>query len=459
MMSTTRGHSVSRPMRFGEQTLAISALAGVLLLAVLALGLWWLPQALGPSAAELQAQDRAQELAWTQSLTRLASGSDRDTTVEVLFAPPEYFRLMGASKEAARFRPEEHLVFFLTEENHLGLAGPLPSPVLRFLGSEFAPTSVTELVDSPHHRTSVVTFRRVGTLAHVQHLPGTLELVLAPELGERAAQATAEWQVPLALPQARPAGGLGLSWAALLGLFGGLLASMWPCLFQLTAYFIPSLAGLSMAEAGKGGAAAVRRQVLRTALFFVLGIVVVYTLAGAVAGYAAQSLAGSAVFESWRRPVTLLAAGFIILMALRVAIRARAPLVCKMPLAGHLAGKGPSGAVGTMATGLAFATGCMTCFGAAMALGMLTYVVSSASVLTGALTLFVFSLGIAIPLVVGAVAMAQVLPLLGRLERIAPWMALASSAIMASFALLLVSDQYHLVSDWLLAWAGRQAAS
>lgn len=456
MIRTTRPQNLSRPTLFGDQRLAIGATAALLVLGVLAFGLWRLPQGqtVGTSAAEIQARAQLQEAPWPQSLTRSAYGATRDTTVEVVFAPPEYFQLTGAGKEAARFRADENLVFFITEESHVGLASLAPSPILRFLGSEFAPTAVTELVTSPHHRATAVTFRRAGSLAHVQHLEGTLELVVAPELGERAAQATVQWQVPLALPQARQAGGFGLSWAALLGLFGGLLTSMWPCLFQLTAYFIPSLAGLSMAQAGQGGAAQVRRQVLKTAFFFVLGIVVVYTLAGAVAGYAAQSLAGSSLFETWRRPITVVAALFITVMAVRVAVRARAPLVCKMPLLDHLGGKGPTGAVGTMATGLAFATGCMTCFGSAMALGMLTYVVSSASVMTGALTMFLFSLGIAIPLVVGAIAMAQVLPLLGRLERVAPGMALASSVIMVSFAVLLVSDQYHLVSDWMLRVAG-----
>lgn len=100
-----------------------------------------------------------------------------------------------------------------------------------------------------------------------------------------------------------------------------------------------------------------------------------------------------------------------------------------------------------MAMGLAFATGCMTCFGAAMALGMVTYVLSSASWLSGALLMFVFSLGISIPLVAASVAMAQGLPFLNRLERATPWMALASSTIMVVFALLLMSDNYHIVSD------------
>ena len=192
---------------------------------------------------------------------------------------------------------------------------------------------------------------------------------------------------------------------------------------------------------------AVRGQVVRTALFFVLGIVIVYTAAGGVVGFAAQSLSGSSWLDTLRRPLTFVAGAFIIFTAVRVAVNARAPLVCKMPIVSMAGSKGQMSPMATMAMGLAFATGCMTCFGAAMALGMVTYVLSSASWLSGALLMFVFSLGISIPLVAASVAMAQALPFLNRLERATPWMALASSTIMVVFALLLMSDNYHIVSD------------
>jgi len=256
------------------------------------------------------------------------------------------------------------------------------------------------------------------------------------------------WELAAVDFSAATAGELKLTWVSGLGLLGGFLAAMWPCLFQLTIFFIPSMAGISMSEARKPGQPlAVRGQVVKTALFFVLGIVIVYTAAGGVVGFAAQSLSGSSWLDTLRRPLTLVAGAFILFTAVRVAVNARAPLVCKMPIVSMAGSKGPMGPVATMAMGLAFATGCMTCFGAAMALGMVTYVLSSASWLSGALLMFVFSLGISIPLVAASVAMAQALPFLNRLERVTPWMALASSAVMVTFALLLMSDNYHIVSD------------
>ncbi len=65
--------------------------------------------------------------------------------------------------------------------------------------------------------------------------------------------------------------------------------------------------------------------------------------------------------------------------------------------------------------------------------------------------MFVFSLGMAIPLMVGAAAMARVIGLLGRLEKVAPYMILASSAVMVGFAALLLSGRYMGLSNWFFS--------
>ncbi|MBI4506934.1 MAG: sulfite exporter TauE/SafE family protein, partial [Chloroflexi bacterium] len=379
--------------------------------------------------------------------------------VEAIYAPPEYFKLTNQATLGAELQAQERLVFLMTESVHYGdLPAPL-RPILRIDGNlQFLPATATVMMDAVHHRTSVVAYDRTAAYGNDSaDKRKTMELVL-PASAPGGAQSVLTWELPLGLEAApgtaTPAGSIlsGLTWASVLALLGGLLASMWPCLFQLTAYFIPSLAGLSMNQAARP-TAEMRRKVVTTALSFVVGIVLVYTAAGALVGYLAGTFGSNQLFEAYRRPFAVIAGIVIIAMAVRVAARARAPLVCHMPIV-SLAGRGEPGPLGTMLLGLAFATGCMTCFGAALGLGMLTYTVASGSALVGALTLFVFSLGIAVPLVAAALAMAQVLPLLGKLERIAPWMALASSAIMVGFAVLLITDNYHVVSDAMAAAVG-----
>ena len=99
------------------------------------------------------------------------------------------------------------------------------------------------------------------------------------------------------------------------------------------------------------------------------------------------------------------------------------------PLARGLASRKGTGPIGTLLTGLVFASGCMTCFGAAVLIGIVASAGTTGSILLGARLLFLFSLWIGLPLVIAAVAMARILPLLGRLERVAPYMALVSAGI------------------------------
>ena len=369
--------------------------------------------------------------------------------VTALFATAEYFELTSQAGQAAEYQPDRNLVFLIWEDIH---SGDLPDPLAPSLrvdgGPAYSPKLTTTSAAAVHHRASVLIYPREDEQGSpiVTGNSRSLELVLPPvnDAGERS---ILQWTLPVAFPaDARPVN-FQFTWVSVMALLGGLLASMWPCLFQLTAYFIPTLAGLSMAQAeSKEEASALRLRVLKTALFFVAGIVIMYTLAGAAAGFAAQSFGGTSIFETWRRPLSFVAGLVILFMAIRVAVNARAPFVCKMPIFSGMRSRS-NGHLGTMFLGLAFATGCTTCFGAAIIIAMLTYVGTTGTALYGALTMFIFSLGIAIPLVVGALAMARVLQLLGRLEKFAPWMALTSSAIMAGFAVLLLSDRFMWVSN------------
>ena len=381
-------------------------------------------------------------------LMRTGYGPEGES-VTALYGIPEYFELTRQAGHASQYQPDKNLVFLVWEDIH---SGDLPEPLAPLLrvdgGPTFTPKLTTTSASAVHHRASILVYPREddGGKRIVGEGSRSLELILPP-VNDEGEQSVLQWSLPVAFPEDAKPVSFQFTWASVMALLGGLLASMWPCLFQLTAYFIPTLAGLSMAQASqKEAAAAVRLRVLKTAIFFVAGIVIMYTLAGAAAGFAAQSFGGTSIFETWRRPLSFVAGLVILFMAIRVAVNARAPFVCKMPIFSGMRSRS-NGHLGTMFLGLAFATGCTTCFGAAIIIAMLTYVGTTGTALYGALTMFIFSLGIAIPLVVGALAMARVLQLLGRLERFAPWMALTSSAIMAGFAVLLLSDRFMWVSN------------
>ncbi|HUH14582.1 MAG TPA: cytochrome c biogenesis protein CcdA, partial [Gaiellaceae bacterium] len=293
--------------------------------------------------------------------------------LSAILATPAYLRATGQLELAERYRADRDVVVIAAEDVHRGeLPAPL-APALVVDGVSYSPARTDVLVRAPHHRVTALVY--AGAAPLVDPRVGVAELAVA------GASGALRWERPFG-----GAGeGAGLSVPLVLALLGGMLASMWPCLFQLTAYFLPAVAGLSLDDARAGTA---RASVVRTAVLFVSGIVVVYTAAGLVAGLAARSLSASAAFEASRAPLTFAAGLVIVGMAARIALRARRPLACAMPIAAPTR----ASAARTVVLGLAFATGCMTCFGAAVVLGMFTYVVTTASPLVGALVLFIFSL-------------------------------------------------------------------
>jgi len=400
-----------------------------------------------PTAPVSARQRQALTLALSRSLGSVdypgagASG----VLVEATYAPTEYVtQALGGAAAMAALQPDRHIAVMLTERTHTANLPVITRPPDLFVGGSRVPLVDRKVMtDSVHHRATFYRFARDDAFGK-GHQVMTLRLASGQE---------ATWHLPLIVPSmgdsARTPVGPGEQWGLILALMGGMVAAMWPCLFQLTVYFIPALAGVAMQEASGQSKRSHRRQVLVAAFYFILGFTLVYTATGALIGLAAQRLGDTAQFEVWQRYLGVGAGIVVIGLALRVAAKVRAPLICKMPiLSGMANSKKPATRLEMMLAGLAFATGCMTCFGSALVVGMVVYIGLAQSAFYGALVLFLFSLGMGIPLVIAALAMARALPLLLKLERAVPWMGLASAVLMAGFGTLLISGNYMVVSEW-----------
>ena len=372
----------------------------------------------------------------------VAYGGSTAAEFAATLATPDYFQSALLPESARRYEPAKYAVFVISENAHAAdLPKDMPPLRLNYQGQTYTPTRVEPTVTSSHHRVTMVQFPvNVNTALAT----GALELGLPDGSG-------LTWNLPIAYQGSSGVSSIGITGASILSLVGGMIASMWPCLFQLTVFFIPALAGLSAEEARADVAVRRRLHVMKAAGFFILGFTVIYTAAGTLIGFAVQQFGSSPEFETWQRYLGIGGGIAIIILAIRTAARARAPLVCKMPVLSRMAhSRKASSPLELMMAGLAFATGCMTCFGAALIIAMVVYVGSAGSALVGGLTLFLFSMGMGIPLVIAAAFMAKVLPTLNRLERLIPWMGLASSVIMVGFAVLLITGNYMAVTTWVL---------
>ena len=428
----------------------------LLTLAISLTGLYALGQSLrsragGPdisaAVSETRSGDPVDLAAVAKSLNRVG-WSQPGVPVDVLLVTPAYFKGVGWPR-SQDLNPDEFVIFLVSENIHDGDLPRFVAPVLYTDDGQLASATERVMAESPHHRSVIVGFQKELLSSEMAQL----ELAFPAGGGDNP---SLFWDAAPVAPGAPVENAVfHVTGASILALLAGLVVSMWPCLFQLTAYFIPSLAGMSMQEARGPVTAAARFRVVKMASFFVLGFVIVYTLAGAAAGFAAQSFDTQSLFDSWRRPLTIVSGSAMLLLALRQAARARLPLVCKMPLMTPKRGKkGTSGYGTAMVMGLAYATGCATCFGAAVLLGMLVYVGVAGAPLTGAVVMFIFAVGMGIPLIIGSALMAHVLPLLDRFQNGTRYLSLASAGMMLFMAFLLLSDRFMGFSNFVSQAAG-----
>ncbi|MBI4313140.1 MAG: sulfite exporter TauE/SafE family protein [Chloroflexi bacterium] len=366
---------------------------------------------------------------------------------QLTFATDAYVAKALGAAAVERLQPADFIVVMATETLHTADLPTLGAPpALSVNGATRPYVDQFIITESPHHRVTAYRFKKPAGF------DGGHQVMEA----RTSAGGEAVWHLPIAENTATTALATGgASWALILALLGGMVAAMWPCLFQLTAFFIPAMAGVTMQQSAEPASAGRRFLVIKAAMFFVAGFTLVYTLAGALIGLAAQRLGDTASFEVWQRWIGVGGGVIIIALALRSAAKVRAPLVCKMPVLGKMAHQNKAAKPAEMMlAGIAYATGCMTCFGSALVVGMVVYVGMAQSPLYGAGVLFLFALGMGIPLVAGAAAMAKVLPLLVKMDKVVPWMGLASAVIMIGFGVLLISGNYMVLTNWAYRLVG-----
>ncbi|HQV69570.1 MAG TPA: cytochrome c biogenesis protein CcdA [Thermoflexales bacterium] len=380
----------------------------------------------------------------TKSLTRTGLAAE-DDTVDMILATKEFFHLTNRAQEGAQMGADKHVVFVANEVVHFGELPKNFAPILMVDGTRmYVPSNVEVLTDASHHRTSIISYADAPQDMLAQS--HTIEMLLpATADGKRAAL---QWFTPIDYPdtveQAQP-----ITPGLILALGAGLLAAISPCLLQLTVFYLPMLAGVGMDAANAGlSQRAQRVKVMWVAFIFVLGFTIPYTLGGAMIGGMGQALAASGLLSP-TGPVVIISGFAMIVMAVIVAYRARAPVVCHMPMPGAVQNSKKTPLLTTFISGFAIATGCLACFGGAVLAVLMVYTGLFGSAPIGALAMLLFSLGLAIPFMLAAYGLSWVIPIAQKLQRFAPAIGLISAAVMLFFGIIMISGNYHVVSGWL----------
>ena len=221
--------------------------------------------------------------------------------------------------------------------------------------------------------------------------------------------------------------------------FGAGLASfLSPCVLPLIPSYITFITGLSLDDASRA-----RRATLVHALLFVAGFSLIFLALGASATLIGRLLVTYRVWISRVGGVLVLAFGLYLLGLFNLGVFARERRI-------HLTDK-PLGYLGTVLVGIAFGAGWTPCIGPILG-SILTYAATQAEVSRGVALLGAYSLGLALPFVIAAVAVERFLEAFAVIRRHLVWVTRTAGAVLVVVALLMITDYLTVLTSILQGW-------
>jgi cytochrome c-type biogenesis protein len=217
----------------------------------------------------------------------------------------------------------------------------------------------------------------------------------------------------------------------------GVLSFLSPCVLPLVPSYLSFVTGMSLEDLQKG---VDRRATLVHSLLFVTGFTAIFLLLGASASFLGQFFK---VYEVWIARVGGLV---IMILGLHLAGALRlTPLMRERRV--HLHDK-PTGYLGTVGVGAAFGAGWTPCIGPVLG-AILTFAASQEHFWSGVGLLFVYSLGLAVPFLLSALALDAFLRTFARFRRFLPVIQVAAGVLLVIFGLLLMTGTFSALSGYL----------
>src|SRR5690349_12048506 len=221
--------------------------------------------------------------------------------------------------------------------------------------------------------------------------------------------------------------------------FGAGLASfLSPCVLPLIPSYITFITGMTLDDVQRA-----RRLALIHALLFVLGFSLIFLALGASATLLGRLLVTYRVWISRVGGVLVLAFGLYLLGVFNLGAFARERRV-------HITDK-PLGYLGTVVVGIAFGAGWTPCIGPILG-SILTYAATQAEVSRGVGLLGAYSLGLAVPFVLAAVAIERFVAVFQRMRSGMVWVSRISGALLVVVAVLMLTDYLTVITGVLQAW-------
>jgi len=217
----------------------------------------------------------------------------------------------------------------------------------------------------------------------------------------------------------------------------GLLSFLSPCVLPLVPSYLSFVTGMSLEDLQEG---IDRRNTMIHATLFVVGFSMIFMLLGASASFLGQFFRH---YEVWIARV-----GGLIIIVLGLHLTGAfqlTPLMREKRI--HVHDK-PAGYLGTLGVGAAFGAGWTPCIGPVLG-AILTFAASQEAFWSGVGLLAVYSLGLAVPFLLSALALERFLEAFSRFRRFLPVVQVASGVLLILLGILLMTGTFTILSSYL----------
>ena len=218
--------------------------------------------------------------------------------------------------------------------------------------------------------------------------------------------------------------------------FGAGLASfLSPCVLPLIPSYVTFITGMTIDDVQRS-----RRIAFVHALLFVFGFSLIFLALGASATMLGRVLFAYRAWISRIGGVLVLAFGLYLLGVFNLGAFSRERRV-------HINNK-PLGYLGTIVVGLAFGAGWTPCIGPILG-SILTYAATQAEVSRGVILLGAYSLGLAVPFVIAAIAIDWFLNAFQAFRTKMVWVTRISGAVLVIVAILMITNYMTVITSVL----------
>ena len=225
-----------------------------------------------------------------------------------------------------------------------------------------------------------------------------------------------------------------------IGVFAaGIVSFLSPCVLPLVPGYISLISGASMEEL-QSKDRKVLNTVLLHSLMFILGFTVVFVMLGAVATGVGQ------LAHEYKKPLTWVAGAVVIIFGLHLTgIFKIKALYADKRLHSIKGGKSP---IGAFLVGFAFAFGWTPCLGPYLSI-ILGFAGNTETVTKGVLLLWVYSMGLAVPFLLTALAIDRFMVFYGRFRRFLHAWEVGSGVVLILLGVLILTRRFAVLSSYL----------